>query len=975
MSELHPARPFLIVLAALCSSAAAQSPFDPSLLGIVPPTKAQQAELAQGLGGAAAEASKAVVHVIVEVQQANGPAFPIERPSSGVLVSPHGHVVTMASLVQEVEGITDKRLFVQLSSGAKQRLSCRLVRFDDSRRLALLQLVGEVPAGLPHLALSPDAQQAPGSAHAVLAFPDGKEPLCFTGVAAHAPCDAQLGGKPAAMADVLLTDAKADLRNEGAVLVDSQGRLVGLCATEFVRRDVDEPTLEQLQQPSFMVAFSAGAIARAFGTEISGSKGTVPKRDAAPDMVAAVARAAPAVVSVWVDAGERPAPSPKDLMATRRIPGLGSGVVLSRRGLVVTNRHIVARSAGIRVQLASGTTVPARLLKANTAANLALLQLELPTGTELQAIDALPDGSLVLGEPVAGIGRPYGTALTVSAGVLSARRENGRLQADPNLGNQNGGGALVDANGRLLAIVDGGAVDEVEASFRRMGDRAKTETNLSFCIDVATVRRVFAAELEAGADPTETIRSPREDSGAQATVRGRGAAAVVERAGAAMLNLYVMATTAKADLEDNPFADVKEAEVRGESLGSGVVISASGLAVSNWHVVDSATNPDGSMNGSRIVQARGFDGTTHGVRVLSISREDDLALLQLVPPEGTQLTAVPFGDSTETTVGSLAVAIGNPLGQANTITAGVLSARNQGIRVKGRWAEMENLLETDAAINGGNSGGALLDGAGRLLGINSAGSSSFSARGYAIPVHHVRQKLNDLLLSPHKLRSPNLGIRTAMEDGRLVVAWVDPRGPAARAGVAQGDRIRSLAGTAQADTISFALALMDLQADRQVELGLQRDGQDVAVKLAPSSHVAWSLVRQCGLECEQVDFGSDAARVRAAATAMQRKFTGIDTSEPSVMPDSVVRVVRVHAGDGLKTSSLEPDDLLLAVELVQTDTRADASTLRRFLTLEEVRDTFQDRMLGSYEGKDFRCWVYRGSEIVVVDVKAKRLLP
>ena len=60
---------------------------------------------------------------------------------------------------------------------------------------------------------------------------------------------------------------------------------------------------------------------------------------------------------------------------------------------------------------------------------------------------------------------------------------------------------------------------------------------------------------------------------------------------------------------------------------------------------------------------------------------------------------------------------------------------------------------------------------------------------------------------------------------------------------------------------------------------------------------------------------------------------------------------------------------------MQTDTRADASTLRRFLTLEEVRDTFQDRMLGSYEGKDFRCWVYRGNEIVVVDVKAKRLLP
>lgn len=122
MSELHPARPFLFVLAALCSSAAAQSPFDPSLLAIVPPTRAQQAELAQGLGAAVAEASKAVVHVIVEVQQANGPAFPIERPSSGVLVSPQGHVLTLASLVQEVEGITDKRLLVQLANEAAGQL-------------------------------------------------------------------------------------------------------------------------------------------------------------------------------------------------------------------------------------------------------------------------------------------------------------------------------------------------------------------------------------------------------------------------------------------------------------------------------------------------------------------------------------------------------------------------------------------------------------------------------------------------------------------------------------------------------------------------------------------------------------------------------------------------------------------------------------------------------------------------------------
>ena len=99
------------------------------------------------------------------------------------------------------------------------------------------------------------------------------------------------------------------------------------------------------------------------------------------------------------------------------------------------------------------------------------------------------------------------------------------------------------------------------------------------------------------------------------------------------------------------------------------------------------------------------------------------------------------------------LAIGNPHGFANTVTRGVVTAKGQGIRVKGRWAKLENLLETDAAINGGNSGGALLDLDGRLVGINTAGSHGAASRGYAIPVDHVRQRVLDLLLSPEKLRS------------------------------------------------------------------------------------------------------------------------------------------------------------------------------------------------------------------------------
>ena len=196
-----------------------------------------------------------------------------------------------------------------------------------------------------------------------------------------------------------------------------------------------------------------------------------------------------------------------------------------------------------------------------------------------------------------------------------------------------------------------------------------------------------------------------------------------------MLNIYVDKSAAPANDEtENPFAPAKPTAMQGESLGSGVVIDASGLAISNWRVVDSATEPDGSMRSDHAVRARSFDGKTYEVQVLAISREDDLSLLQLQLAPGQSAVPVVLGDSEALQPGDGVLAIGNPLGLANTVTAGICTAKNQGIRVKGRWAKLENLIETDAAINGGNSGGALLDLRGRLVGINSAGSSGLSSQ-------------------------------------------------------------------------------------------------------------------------------------------------------------------------------------------------------------------------------------------------------
>ena len=374
------------------------------------------------------------------------------------------------------------------------------------------------------------------------------------------------------------------------------------------------------------------------------------------------------------------------------------------------------------------------------------------------------------------------------------------------------------------------------------------------------------------------------------------------------------------------------------------------------------------MRKDHVVSVRLWDGSVCEATVLSISREDDLALLQLVRPEQAEFVAVELGDSAALQVGEGVLAIGNPLGFANTITAGIVTAKAQGIRVKGRWAKLENLIETDAAINGGNSGGALLDLGGRLVGINSAGSHGFSSHGYAIPVNHVRTQILDLLLSPEKLRCANFGMRIGTESGRVLVREIDPRGPAARAGLQVGDHIVRFDKTAITWSVGFARRLLATSTERACELDIERAGKPIVVTVQPLTAPAWAVLLQTGIEAEQVPFEREPELVRAASLALHRKFSGDARSEPISLLPSVVRVLRTVSED------LRPGDLLLGVEFRQEGTTAEASTLRRFTTLEAVQACFDDPATGSYEGKRYPCWVFRAGAVEVVSLRAKRLM-
>jgi len=234
-----------------------------------------------------------------------------------------------------------------------------------------------------------------------------------------------------------------------------------------------------------------------------------------------------------------------------------------------------------------------------------------------------------------------------------------------------------------------------------------------------------------------------------------------------------------------------------EGAGSGFVLDQEGHILTNYHVI----------RGAQQIEVIFIDETTLPAKVIGADPRNDIAVLQVdAPPE--KLVPVELGQSTDLQVGQRAIVIGNPFGQfGGTLTAGVISALNRTLESQdGRV--MSGIIQTDAAINQGNSGGPLLDSAGRVIGINSAifsPSGTNAGVGFAIPVDTVRRVLPDLL-SLGRYRHPWLGIRYAyrlspglaemlelpVAKGLLLVE-LQQNGPLARGG-AQGAQQEAVKG-------------------------------------------------------------------------------------------------------------------------------------------------------------------------------------
>ena len=276
---------------------------------------------------------------------------------------------------------------------------------------------------------------------------------------------------------------------------------------------------------------------------------------------------------------------------------------------------------------------------------------------------------------------------------------------------------------------------------------------------------------------------------------------------------------------------------RGESQGSAVVFTPDGFLLTNAHVVGSADHGTALFS----------DGTSAPFTVVGADPLSDLAVLRADGPTPAPAT---LGEADDLVVGQLVVAVGSPLGLAGSVTAGVVSALGRSLPTRSGAAAriVEDVIQTDAALNPGNSGGALADSSAHVVGISTAVAGV--GLGLAVPVNATTRRIISALIRDGRVRRAYLGlvcvpapVPAAMRErfGRsegLRVAEVVPGGPAARAGLHTGDLLLSAGGNPVASAQDLQRLMFAEAIGRPLAITVMRNGAMVDVIAQPSELVA-----------------------------------------------------------------------------------------------------------------------------------------
>ncbi|WP_349236940.1 trypsin-like peptidase domain-containing protein [Corynebacterium sp. Marseille-P3884] len=275
---------------------------------------------------------------------------------------------------------------------------------------------------------------------------------------------------------------------------------------------------------------------------------------------------------------------------------------------------------------------------------------------------------------------------------------------------------------------------------------------------------------------------------------------------------------------------IEVATRKGGAEGSGSIISADGMVLTNHHVVAEAGG-EGAQ-----VRVTLNDGTKHPAKFIASDVNTDVAVIQI---EGVKdLPTIQFGDSSDLAVGQSVVAIGSPLGLSATVTTGIVSALNRPVRAAqgGGQSSLMDGIQTDAAINPGNSGGPLVDMNGHLIGMNSviaslsqgeSGEAGSIGLGFAIPSNFAR-RVAEQLINEGKARQPMLGVEVDIraQTGGALVSKVQPGSPAEKGGLKAGDIVTRINDRLIESSDALVAATRSFDFGETVELEVHSEGSE-----------------------------------------------------------------------------------------------------------------------------------------------------
>ncbi len=356
------------------------------------------------------------------------------------------------------------------------------------------------------------------------------------------------------------------------------------------------------------------------------------------------------------------------------------------------------------------------------------------------------------------------------------------------------------------------------------------------------------------------------------------------------------------------------------SLGSGFIIDATGYIVTNNHVIE----------GAEEITVRTQDNTEYKAKLIGHDPKTDLALLKIESP--TPLPFLEWGDSDKARIGDWVLAIGNPFGLGGTVTAGILSARQRDINA----GPYDDFLQTDAAINRGNSGGPMFDMDGKVIGINTAifsPSGGSIGIGFALPSSLARGVVAQLRQFGHARRgwlgvriqsvTPELaeGLKMSKPMGALIAAVTDG-GPAAKAGIKQGDVVISFNGQEIAEMRHLPLIVAETPFDTSVPVTILRQGKQMnfQVKLGELDETAET--KQASTDTpvppKQPDKSKTVLGLSLAemSETLRQKYSIADEA-------SGVVVLDVDAKSNAATKGLKAGDVIVEVDQGSVTTPAD----------------------------------------------------